>query len=261
MSREIDEVKYEVAQATRILSSLGLASGVTASLGHVSMRVPNQPDRFVVKGRGYQIDALEEMQYYDMIVCDLEGYKVDGPAKSTQCSEVKIHSCIFRERPDVMSVVHVHPRYTVLMTVLEERLRPMAQEGAQLVVDELPVYPHTKTVWSEEEGSELVGYLSDGKAVLMQGHGATMTGKSVSDSVLSMLQLEEQARMNYWALVAKGSDHKYLSDALVAEMSERPAQSEYPHFKELMRRIGGNPPRDGTWNSYKKKVSGDMIAP
>ena len=154
MSREIDEIKYEVAQATRILSALGLATGVTAALGHVSMRVPNQPDSFVVKGRGYQIDALEEMQYYDMLVCDLEGYKIDGPAKSTQCSEVKIHSCIYRERPDVMSVVHVHPRYTVLMTVLEERLRPMAQEGASLVKGELPVYPHTKTVWSEEEGSE-----------------------------------------------------------------------------------------------------------
>jgi ribulose-5-phosphate 4-epimerase/fuculose-1-phosphate aldolase len=116
-------------------------------------------------------------------------------------------------------------------------------------------------VWSEEEGSELASCLGDGKAVLMRGHGASMTGRSVSDSVLSMLQLEEQARMNYWALVAKGSDHKYLSDALVAEMSERPAQSEYPHFKELMRRIGGNPPRDGTWNSYKKRVSGDMVTP
>ena len=261
MSREIDEVKYEVAQATRILSSLGLATGVTASLGHVSMRVPNQPDLFVVKGRGYEIDALEEMQYHDMIVCDLEGYKVDGPAKSTQCSEVKIHSCIYRERPDVLSVVHVHPRYTVLMTTLEERLRPMAQEGAALVKAELPVYPHTKTVWSEEEGAELVQYLGKSKAVLMRGHGAAMTGKTVEDSVLSMLQLEEQARMNYWALVAKGSDHKYLSDELVDEATNRPQQHEYPHFKELMRRIGGNPPRNGTWNSYKKKVSADMVAP
>ena len=120
MSREIDEIKYEVAMATRILSHMGLATGVTAALGHVSMRVPNQPELFVVKGRGYAIDALEEMQYYDMIVCDLDGYKVDGPARSTQCSEVKIHSSIMKARPDVNSVVHVHPRNVVLMTVLEE---------------------------------------------------------------------------------------------------------------------------------------------
>ena len=88
-----------------------------------------------------------------------------------------------------------------------------------------------------------------------------MTGLTTEDSVLSMLQLEEQARMNYWALLAQGSDHGRVPDEFVEEIVNRPAQSEYPHFKELMRRIGGNPPRDGVWNSYKKKVSGDMIKP
>ena len=262
MSREIDEIKYEVAMATRILSHMGLATGVTAALGHVSMRVPNQPELFVVKGRGYAIDALEEMQYYDMIVCNLDGYKVDGPARSTQCSEVKIHSSIMKARPDVNSVVHVHPRNVVLMTVLEEPIVPMAQEGAQMVMDQPhALYPHTKTVWSHEEGLELAECLGDNKFVLMKGHGASMTGRDPQDSVVSMLQLEEQARMNYWGLVAKGSDHPYLSDELVMESVNRPPQHEYPHFKELMRSIGGNPPRDGVWNSYKKKVSGDMVAP
>jgi ribulose-5-phosphate 4-epimerase/fuculose-1-phosphate aldolase len=261
MSREIDEVKYEVAVATRILAAVGLASGVTASLGHVSMRVPNQPDRFVVKGRGYEIDALEQMQYHDMIVCDLEGYKVDGPARSTQCSEVKIHSCIYRERPDVQSVVHVHPRNVVLMTVLEETLVPMCQEGIFLVREPLPVFPHCKTVWSEEEGAELAATLGDGKAVLMRGHGATMTGRTLEDSVTSMMALEEQARMNYLALAAKGSGHPRIPDSYISEMTDRPIQDEYPHFKELMRRIGGNPPRNGTWNAYRKRVSGDMVKP
>ncbi|MCH8847548.1 MAG: class II aldolase/adducin family protein [Chloroflexi bacterium] len=261
MGREIDEVKYEVAIATRILAATGLATGVTAGLGHVSMRVPNEPDKFVVKGRGYEIDSLAEMQYDDMILCDMEGYKIDGPARSTQCSEVKIHACILRERPDVMSVVHVHPRNVILMTVLEETLVPMCQEGADLVRTPLPLYPHTRTVWSEEEGMELVEVLGDAKAVLMQGHGATMTGRSTSDAVISMLQLEEQARMNRWAVAAAGSDHKRISDAFLDEATNRPRQDEYPHFKELMIRIGGNPPRNGTWNSYRKQVSADMVKP
>lgn len=262
MSREIDEVKYEVAIATRILSRMGLAADVTAALGHVSMRVPNQPGLFVVKGRGYEIDALEEMQYYDMIVCDLEGYKVDGPVRSTQCSEVKIHSCIYRERPDVHAVVHVHPRHVVLMTVLGQPILPMCQEGAEMVQRQPhPLYPHSKTVWSEEEGSELVRCLGSHKFALMQGHGATMTGKTVEDAVTSMQRLEEQARMNFQALAVMGPDHPRIPDALVDEMINRPPQGSYPHFKSLMERIGGNPPRNGLWNSYKKKVSGDMVQP
>ena len=58
MSHELDEVKYQVAVANRILAETGLSTHILASLGHASMRVPNQPDLFVVKGRGYKMDAL-----------------------------------------------------------------------------------------------------------------------------------------------------------------------------------------------------------
>ena len=59
---ELEEVKLQVAQANRVLADVGLASGVTAALGHASMRVPSQPDRFVVKGRQYALDALAVMR-------------------------------------------------------------------------------------------------------------------------------------------------------------------------------------------------------
>ena len=62
MAETLADVKYQVAVANRVLWVLGLASGVTASLGHASWRVPEQPDRFVVKGRGYAMDALAAMR-------------------------------------------------------------------------------------------------------------------------------------------------------------------------------------------------------
>ena len=47
---EIDEVKEQVAIGNRILAELGLATGITASLGHASMRLPSDPEHFVVQG-------------------------------------------------------------------------------------------------------------------------------------------------------------------------------------------------------------------
>ena len=38
MATELEEVKLQVAQANRVLADVGLASGVTAALGHASMR-------------------------------------------------------------------------------------------------------------------------------------------------------------------------------------------------------------------------------
>ena len=201
----LEATKVEAAIGNRILAEVGLAAGVRASLGHVSMRVPGAPNLFVVKGRGYRMDVLSRMRPEDMVVCNLEGNWVDGPPYSLQCSEVKIHSCIYKNRPEVVSVVHVHPDYVVLMSVLQNGLKPMAQEGARLVTKPLPMYPHTKIITSEEEGQEVAHLLGNGEACLLLGHGAvTASTVGVEGAVLAMVHLEHQARLNYMAMCAAG---------------------------------------------------------
>ena len=43
-----------------------------------------------------------------------------------------MHSCIYKLRPDVQSVVHAHPKFTIVMSVLQVPLVPMSQQGATL---------------------------------------------------------------------------------------------------------------------------------
>ena len=189
-----------------------------------------------------------------MIVCDMDGNKVDGPVGTTQCYEVKMHSCIFKTHPEVQSVVHVHPYYTILATTLRKRIRPMNQEGIALVKDELPMWEHVKTVQTDEEGMEVAGLLGGSKALLLRGHGATTVGADLQEAVMNMLQLEEQAKMNYWALSAVGPDHDYIADELIAEMSDRPSIGELPHFKSVVGR-GGRPRVNGVWEYYTRIVT------
>lgn len=252
----LNDVKRQVAVANRVLADVGLATGATAALGHASMRVPSDPGKFVVKGRQYAIDALEAMRPEDMIVCDIEGFLVEGPPGVTQCSEIKIHSCIYKLRSDVQSVVHVHPRYTVLMSVLGKRLVPVCQEGIQLVRHPLPVYPHVKTIQTDEEGMEVARLLGPGNVLLFLGHGAVTTGDGLAESVTNMLQLEEQAKMNYFAYCAAGADHPRLADELIDEMTDRPPLHELPHFRDVLQ--GKPPQRDGIWNFRTARVSHDI---
>ena len=257
--RQWDEVKYEVAVANRVLAETGLATGFRASLGHVSMRIPSDPDKFVVKGRGYAVDSLHSVRPEDMIVCDINGEFVDGPVGSSQCFEVKMHSSIMQARPDVSSVTHVHPHFIVLATTLRQRLRPMNQEGVALVKDELPVWEHIKTVQNDEEGKEVAGLLGSGKAVLLRGHGATTVGSSPEESVMAMLNLEEQAKMNYYALSAMGQNHPYIEDELILEMTERTAIKDLPHFAKILP-PGWRPRVGGVWQYYTRKVQNDPSA-
>ncbi len=229
MSR--DDVKYKVAIANRILAELGLSSGLTNSLGHVSMRDPDAPDTFVVKGRGYDLDIVGLVRPEDMVVCNLDGYKVEAPAGVGQCYEVKIHSCIYRDFPEVQSVVHVHPRHVILMSVLGKRLRPMSNSGGRLVRKETPIYPHSKLILTDQDGSEVAALMTGNKAVLLKGHGAVTTGVSLEESVTNMIQLEEQAMLNTWAFNLAGVDHPYISDEMLDEANNQPAYWQVPHFE------------------------------
>lgn len=253
MNSDIEDVKREVATANRVLANLGLATGLTAALGHASMRVPSEPNHFFVKGREYEFDALAVMEPDDMVMCDTEGFLVGGRAGLTQCSEVKIHACIYKTHPKVQAVVHVHPRYTILMSILTGSLKPMCQEGAQLVQHPLPIYPHVKTIQSDAEGMEVATLLGDSPAMLLLGHGAVTTGSNLSEAVMGMANLEEQARLNYLAYCAQGKDYRYLPGNLVDEMSNRTPLYDQPHFKDVLK--GRAPKRDGTWNYQKRAAS------
>lgn len=227
----LTDVKREVAVASRVLARTGLCSGVTESLGHVSMRAGEGPAAFVVKGRGYAVDALAAMREQDMVACDADGAKVDGPPEASPCYEVKIHACLYRARPEVNAVVHAHPRFTIVMSVLGGGLVPLRNEGRELIRSGVPVWPHCKLVASEQDGQSMAAAMGGADAVILAGHGAVTAGPSVSAAVMTMLQLEEQARMNYLALCARGgAPGPGIPDALADEARDAPPFWELPHL-------------------------------
>ncbi len=258
MSRELDEIKREVAIANRVLAEMGLATHILASLGHASLRVPNQPNLFIVKGRGYATDALHVARPEDMIVVDVDGNFVDGPKGTSQCYEVKMHSCIYRERPDVMSIVHTHPRYTNVLGLNGVRLKPLSNEGHQLVRNEIPVFPHSKLIITEEDGMQVVSAMGASDVMLLRGHGAITAGRNLEASVMNMLHLEEQSRLNWIALSAFGPDYQGIPDESMDEFATgQAAMRQAPH---LAGPLANMPPVTvgGVWKYYTDLVSQDL---
>jgi L-fuculose-phosphate aldolase len=250
MTSDLDDVKREVAAANRVLANLGLATGLTAALGHASMRVPSQPNHFFVKGREYEFDALAVMEPDDMVMCNTEGFLIGSRPGLTQCSEVKIHACIYKTHPKIQAIVHVHPRYTILMSVLTGSIKPMRQEGSQMLRRQLPIYPHVKTIQATPRAKSRISWATE--AILLRGNGAVTTGTKISEAVMGMAHLEEQAQMNYLAYCAQGKDYTFLQDDVLDEMLNRTPLSQQPHFKDVLK--GREPQRDGTWK-YQKRAA------
>jgi ribulose-5-phosphate 4-epimerase/fuculose-1-phosphate aldolase len=209
------------------------------------MRVPGSPDRFVVKGRGAAIDVLARTRPEELVVCDLEGYTLEALPGFTPALEVKAHSCIYKLYPRVQAIAHTHARFVAVMTVLGAPIRPMCQEGINQVARPLPVYQHVAPVLSDDEGMECARLLGEGSAVLLEGHGATTVGSTLEQAVMNMINLEEQARMTWYAYCAAGPNHRYIPDANVAEVANVQRAGELPHLRDVMAQRSDAPRRPG----------------
>ena len=249
---ELDALMEEAALANRMLYTMGLADSSTIERGHVSFRLPDDPGKFIIKALG---PSLSQTYARDMVVVDVNGYKAGGPPENNLPNEVKMHSCLLRERPDVNSVVHVHPRYTVLMSVLQERMGPMCIEGMPLFAEPIPMFPSPRLIIHEKDGAEVARLMGSHSAIMLQGHGAATVGGDMEDAMVNMLHLEEQARMNYLAFCAVGRDHPVLTPEQRAEFgANMRSMPDADHLKPEVAPTARKP--SGIWRHYAQLAEG-----
>lgn len=86
--------------------AFGLTPGVS---GNMSVRVPGR-DQVVIKATGYSLGDITEAE---TLVVDLDGRVVEDVG-ARPSKEMQFHLAIYRRRPDVGAVVHLHPPYTLV---------------------------------------------------------------------------------------------------------------------------------------------------
>ena len=173
---DLSKLKELVAQSCRVLGKLNLTKEPS---GHVSARVPGE-ERVLIKARGPEESGLRFVSARDIITVDFQGKKVAGDDGLDTPQEVFIHTWLYKTRPDVQCVVHVHPLTVVLFTICGKPLQPLFgaydPSGLRLLVEGLATYPRSITVSSEKLGEEFAQAMGDKAACLMRGHGITSAG-------------------------------------------------------------------------------------
>jgi L-fuculose-phosphate aldolase len=138
-----------------------------------------------------------------VITVDFAGRKVAGEEGLESPQEVFIHTWLYRTRPDVQCVVHVHPLTVVLFTICNKPLLPLIgaydPSGLRLVVEGLSEYARSITISSETLGEEFARSMGEKPACLMRGHGITTAGASIEEATLTAIKLNELAEVNYRA--------------------------------------------------------------
>ena len=196
---DLSKLRELVAQSCRVLGKLNLTKEPS---GHVSARVPGA-DQVLIKARGPEESGLRFVGARDIITVDFNGKKLAGEDGLDVPQEVFIHTWLYKSRPDVQCVVHVHPLTVVLFTICGKPLQPLYgaydPSGLRLLVEGLATYPRSITVSNEKLGEEFARAMGDKQACLMRGHGITSAGGTVEDASLTAIKLNDAAVINYQA--------------------------------------------------------------
>jgi ribulose-5-phosphate 4-epimerase/fuculose-1-phosphate aldolase len=185
----------DVVAANRILAFLG----VLDAFGHVSMRDPRDPNRYIIS----RSLAPESVVPSDIIALDLDSKPVHADDEDKLLYRERfIHGEIYKVRKDVNAVVHSHSPTVVPFTVTKSKLQPLLHNAAFLGLG-APLFEIRKTglqdsdlmILTPDLGKALAKSLGkDAAVVLMRGHGNSVVGPSLPNAVFRAHYTEVNAR-------------------------------------------------------------------
>jgi ribulose-5-phosphate 4-epimerase/fuculose-1-phosphate aldolase len=181
----------DLVAANRILAKHGVLDG----WGHVSVRHPANPERYLLsRARAPALVSAEDIMEFD-----LDSNPVDQQARRVFLERF-IHGETYRARPDVNAVVHSHSPTVIPFTVTGEPLKAISHI-ASFLADEPPVWEIRDVgitqgllVTTNKQGASLAKTLGSKPVALMRGHGNVVVASDIRRVVHRALYTEVNAQ-------------------------------------------------------------------
>ena len=197
----------DLVAANRILAD----QGVLDAYGHVSIRHPGNPGRYVISRAMSPANVSAD----DIMEFDLDSNPVDQRGRS-MFLERFIHGEIYKARPDVNAVIHSHSPGVIPFGVTSVPMRPVFHTAAFLAVG-VPVFEirdaggmTNMLVRNGALAKALATTLGDKPVALMRGHGNVVVGPNVKRATIRAVYTEVNARLQTIAL-GLGGPINYVS--------------------------------------------------
>lgn len=188
-----DRVKADIVEVGRRLYMKGL---VAASDGNISARIGN--DRIVATPTGLSKGYMSPEM---MITLNMDGKKLCGTLKPS--SELKMHLEVYRQRPDVLAVVHAHPPVATAFAVAGKALDSPVLPEIILTVGTVPLAAYG-TPSTEEVPASIRPFLEKHDALLLKNHGALTLGTDLFNALYKMESVEHFALISLYAELLGG---------------------------------------------------------
>jgi L-fuculose-phosphate aldolase len=179
----INEKKEQVIKAGLRLIEEGL---VTRTWGNVSVKADENHMLITPSGRKY-----EDLTTDDIVLMNIHTSEYEGSVKPS--SEHKLHSEIYRTRPEINAVIHTHQMNASTCAAARREVPPILDDMAQIIGATVRVAPYALP--STKKIVRLtVKALKGRMAALMANHGAVCIGRDLSEAFVVCQVLEKACK-------------------------------------------------------------------
>jgi L-fuculose-phosphate aldolase len=185
----------------RIGRDLFLSGLVSSHGGNMSVRLG---DRLVITRRGLQLGQITAEDIVET------GLYEDDSNIMLASSETPVHRAIYLNTA-ALAIVHAHTRAAIALSLLEDEIVPIDNEGSYLL--------HKVPVVSSELASGLsladlvAASLKQYKIIMVRGHGCFAIGQLLEEAYQWVSCLEESSQILYYCRTLGGQIKEYRSGA------------------------------------------------
>ena len=192
-------VLEDLAAASRIL----VDQGVFDAAGHVSMRHPERPDRFLMS---------RSLAPQLVTTGDIMEFTLDCDAQDERKPFIErfLHGGIYKKRPDVMAIAHGHSAAVIPFGLVNSPMRATYHNAAFLAAG-VPVFDIRDrfgatdiVISSADRGAALAEALGDKNVLLLRAHGFVAVAPNIESAVFRAIFTEVSARVQLQAQMLGG---------------------------------------------------------
>ena len=201
--------RQHVVEMCRTLLERGY---LKATEGNASVRVPGY-DRYAVTPSNYD---YARMRPEDIAIVDFAGKQVPGTGGSGLAPSIEcgMHAGIYRERPDVHSIVHTHQPYASALAFLRKPIPALTDEQVRFLgrgVEIIDYAPAGTPFLARNVRKKMA---SGANAFILANHGIVALGTDPDRAVFNMALLEKVSIAYLLALATESGKVYTIPDSI-----------------------------------------------
>lgn len=183
-----------------------------ATEGNASVRVPGY-DRYAVTPSNYD---YARMRADDIAIVDFAGKQVPGTGGSGLAPSIEcgMHAGIYRERPDVHSIVHTHQPYASALAFLRKPIPALTDEQVRFLGRSVEIIDYAPAGTPFLARNVRKKMASAANAFILANHGIVAVGTDPDRAVFNMALLEKVSIAYLLALTTEAGKVYTIPDAI-----------------------------------------------